>query len=504
MSLRAAERSTGPRGTILSAVVGRTISPRRHRPWWIAYRRTALLCDLLAVGTAMTVATLLRFEDAARTTVVGVDWLSYPVIAAVIGAFWILVLVIRRAYSHHVLGFGDEEYRTIAHATFVLFGGLSMVAVLFQVDVARGFLAIALPLGLVLLFGGRWGMRQWLVRRRGAGAMLEDSLLIGSRDAVTWTAERIRRIPAAGYRVSAVVCAEPDAPDTVALSDGTVLANLRHWDRLGRLLEETGLRTVVVADDVHTDRAFLRHLSWQFEDSDVQLVLTSRLTDVVGPRIHWQPVEGLPLMAVDTPRFTGAKYVLKRAFDLVVAGTGLVLALPLLLLAGLAVKLQDGGPVLYRQERVGIDGSTFTMFKLRSMREGAHEDQPSLRAVNQASGHLFKLHGDPRVTPVGRLLRVWSVDELPQLVNVLRGDMAVVGPRPQLADEVAQLPEHLLRRLKVKPGITGPWQVGGRSSLSAEESARLDLSYVENWSLVGDAIIVLKTVKAVLTRNGAY
>ena len=272
--------------------------------------------------------------------------------------------------------------------------------------------------------------------------------------------------------------------------------------RGGRWLVAVG--TVAVAWYLFGGALALRRLSSQLENSDVQLVLTSRLTDVVGPRIHWQPVEGLPLMAVDTPQFTGAKYALKRVSDVVVASVGLVLVLPLLALAALAVKLQDGGPVLYRQERVGIDGTVFTMYKLRSMHVGAHEEQASLRSGNQAAGPLFKLRGDPRVTPVGRLLRVWSVDELPQLVNVVRGDMAMVGPRPQLASEVAQLPDHLLRRLKVKPGITGPWQVGGRSCLSAEESARLDLSYVENWSLVGDAIIVLKTVKAVLTRNGAY
>ncbi|MDO4919660.1 sugar transferase [Kocuria sp.] len=504
MSLREAAHDWSSRHTVLAAALGCDAGSRPHRPWWVTYRRFALLCDLLAVGLAMALANILRFTHAASTTVVGVTWLTYPAISALIAACWVLALGMRRAYSRHLLGFGDEEYRAIAHATFVLFGGLSMVAVLLRVDVARGFLAIALPLGLLLLVLGRWGMRQVLVRRRRSGAMLEDSLLIGSREAVTWTAEHIRGVPAAGYRVRAVVCPEPGAPETLVLGDGTSLPNLRDRDRIPELLERTGMRSVIVADDVHTDRAFLRHLSWQLEDSDVHLVLTSRLTDVAGPRIHWRPVEGLPLMTVDTPRFTGAKYALKRAFDLVVAVLGVVLSLPLLVLAGLAVKLQDGGPVLYRQERVGIDGRVFTMYKLRSMREGAAAEQARLHPANQGAGPLFKLHDDPRVTPVGRVLRTWSVDEMPQLFNVLRGDMAVVGPRPQLASEVAQLPEHMLRRLKVKPGITGPWQVGGRSSLSAEESARLDLSYVENWSLVGDAIIVLKTAKAVLTRNGAY
>ena len=502
MSLRELDRGEHPRGATTPPVRG--TGRRASRPWWVPYRQAAVLSDVVAVTTAMAVANVARFDDAASsTTVVGVDWLTYPAISALIGVSWIIALAASRAYSHHRLGFGDEEYRALAHATFVLFGGLSMIAVLLLIDVARGFLAIALPLGVFLLFLGRWILRQVLVRRRAAGAMLEDSLLIGSQRAVTWTAEHIRRIPAAGYRVAAVVCAEPDAPDGLTLSDGTRLPNLRRWDRIMDLLDETGIRTVIVADDVPTDRRFLRQLSWQFEGTDVQLVLTSRLTDVAGPRIHWRPVEGLPLMAVDTPQFSGAKYALKRAFDLVIAATVLLVTLPLLLVTALAVKLQDGGPVLYRQERVGIDGTAFTMCKFRSMRPGADEELAHLTEANRACAPLFKVPDDPRVTRVGRIIRAWSVDELPQLVNVLRGDMAVVGPRPQLPREVAQLPQHVLRRLKVKPGITGPWQVGGRSELSAEESTRLDLSYVENWSLVGDAIIVLKTVKAVLTRHGA-
>lgn len=502
MSLRELDRGERPRGATTPPARGP--GRRASRPWWVPYRRAAVLSDVVAVTTAMAVANIARFDHAASsTTVVGVDWLTYPAISALIGVSWLIALAASRAYSHHRLGFGDEEYRALAHATFVLFGGLSMIAVLLLIDVARGFLAIALPLGVFLLFLGRWILRQVLVRRRAAGAMLEDSLLIGSQRAVTWTAEHIRRIPAAGYRVAAVVCAEPDAPDGLTLSDGTRLPNLRRWDRIMDLLDETGIRTVIVADDVPTDRRFLRQLSWQFEGTDVQLVLTSRLTDVAGPRIHWRPVEGLPLMAVDTPQFSGAKYALKRAFDLVIAATVLLVTLPLLLVTALAVKLQDGGPVLYRQERVGIDGTAFTMCKFRSMRPGADEELAHLTEANRACAPLFKVPDDPRVTRVGRIIRAWFVDELPQLVNVLRGDMAVVGPRPQLPREVAQLPQHVLRRLKVKPGITGPWQVGGRSELSAEETTRLDLSYVENWSLVGDAIIVLKTVKAVLTRHGA-
>ena len=229
------------------------------------------------------------------------------------------------------------------------------------------------------------------------------------------------------------------------------------------------------------------------------------MTDVAGPRIHWRPVEGLPLMTVDTPQFSGAKYALKRASDVAGALLGLILTLPLLLLTALAVKLQDGGPVLYRQERVGIDGTRFRMFKFRSMYVDAEERLAALAAANESEGRvLFKMKDDPRVTRPGRWLRRYSVDELPQLLNVLNGSMSLVGPRPPLAAEVDRYEQHVHRRLRVRPGLTGLWQVSGRSDLSWEQSVRLDLYYVENWSLVQDLLILLRTFKAVFTSEGAY
>ncbi|RLZ03832.1 hypothetical protein CWC38_03715 [Kocuria tytonicola] len=297
MSLGEARNPVGSRSSLLRAVMGRDVSPRPHHPWWVPYRRLALLCDVLAVGTAMVVATTLRPDGAASVAETGVAWLSPPFLATLIGASWILALVVCGAYSHALLGIGGDEYRRVAHAAFMLGGVLSAVAVLMRMDVARGFLFTALSLGVVLLLVGRRGMRQVLVRMRRGGAMIEDSLLIGSRAGVTWAAERIRATPAAGYRVSAIACAEPDAPGALALADGTVVCNLRHWDRLPQLLDETGLRTVIVADDVHTDRALLRHLSERVGDFDAQLVLTNQLADVLGPRAHLRPVQGLPLMA---------------------------------------------------------------------------------------------------------------------------------------------------------------------------------------------------------------
>lgn len=474
---------------------------RPQEEWWRGYRAAVIALDVMVVGLALVIANIVRFSGE-HISVVGLQSFTYPILSLLVGAGWIVLLLGSRSYSNHVLGVGDTEYRKVISATFLLFGGLSMAAVLFQFDFARGFLGIALPLGLLFLLISRWVMRQLLVRKRGRGDLMDKVLLVGSPAAVRWTAERINRTPGAGYGIQAVACGSECSH--ITLQDGTELPNVGHMEDTVDHLITTGLRTVIVADDLQADRKFLRQLSWQLEDTTVQLVVTSRLTDVTGPRIHWRPVEGLPLMTVDTPRYSGFKYVLKRGFDLVCSTAVLVLASPVLLVTALVIKMEDHGPVFYRQKRVGINGRSFTMTKFRSMRADADQVKEQLFETNEGSGPLFKMRSDPRVTQVGRVIRKLSIDELPQLFDVLRGDMSLVGPRPQLPEEVAMLAPHQRRRLKVKPGITGPWQVGGRSNLPADETVRLDLTYVENWSLSGDVIILLKTVKAVLARDGAY
>ena len=234
------------------------------------------------------------------------------------------------------------------------------------------------------------------------------------------------------------------------------------------------------------------------------MAIASRMTDVAGPRIHWRPIEGLPLMSVEMPRYSGLKYSLKRLFDIVVATGMLLLLSPVLLLIALAVRLDSPGPIFFRQSRVGVNGSLFKMTKFRSMVVDAEECLAALEAQNEGSGLLFKMKDDPRITRVGNVLRRYSLDELPQLFDVVAGSMSLVGPRPPLPREVEGYETHVHRRLNVKPGITGPWQVGGRSNLTWEESIRKDLYYVENWSLSGDLVILFKPVRAVLASDGAY
>ena len=261
---------------------------------------------------------------------------------------------------------------------------------------------------------------------------------------------------------------------------------------------------MIVAGQFGGGSQTIRQLSWDLEGTATELVLTSRLADVAGPRIHFRPVEGLPLLHVEIPTFDGWRHVLKRTFDIVFAGTALVLFAPVLLIIAIFIRLDDGGPVFFRQTRCGRDGGTFEMIKFRSMVKAAEQDLAGLLDRDEGAGVLFKMRNDPRVTHVGRVLREHSLDELPQFWNIFVGDMSVVGPRPPLVCEVEAYEGNVRRRLMIKPGLTGLWQISGRSDLSWEESVRLDLYYVENWSLTGDLMIVWRTAKTLITAKGAY
>jgi exopolysaccharide biosynthesis polyprenyl glycosylphosphotransferase len=249
----------------------------------------------------------------------------------------------------------------------------------------------------------------------------------------------------------------------------------------------------------------VKRLSWGLTPGAEHLVVAPSLIDVGGPRIRTRPVASLPLIHVETPRFEGRKLFAKRTFDLLASATLLLLLSPVLIAVAIAVKLSSPGPVFFAQERVGIKGKLFKMLKFRSMVVDAEQRLADLQAQRDAGNSvMFKMKDDPRVTPIGRVLRRYSLDELPQLINVLLGSMSLVGPRPPLPREVEAYDQHVNRRFLVKPGVTGLWQVSGRSSLPWEETVRLDLYYVENWSLTGDIVILWRTLRAVARRDGAY
>jgi exopolysaccharide biosynthesis polyprenyl glycosylphosphotransferase len=330
--------------------------------------------------------------------------------------------------------------------------------------------------------------------------------VVGARDDVEYVIEQISRNPGAGYRVDgAAIDDEGGAPV------GGLLGRHSEQVRIVARLDDVALAAqtmdvdaVVVAGHPRRDGDFVKSLAWQLEGSHAELVLASRLADVAGPRIHFRPVEGLPLVHVELPQFEGGKHVVKRGLDIVVSAIALLLLLPAFAILAVLVRHDSPGPAFFSQARVGRNGKTFRMFKFRSMAVDAESRLDELIALNEGAGALFKLRSDPRVTGVGRVIRKYSLDELPQLWNVLIGDMSLVGPRPPLQREVEVYENRVCRRLFIKPGLTGMWQVNGRSDLDWEEGVRLDLYYVENWSLTGDLVLLWRTVKVLLNSNGAY
>ncbi|HEY5857821.1 MAG TPA: sugar transferase [Aldersonia sp.] len=471
--------------------------------WQARYERRLLTTDVACVVGAIAVAQYVRFGADQFLNTGPVD---YTVFSVLFAALWLAMLSIFRTRSPRVIGEGAEEYRRIVVASLGTFGLIAMVALLAKVDLARGYLAVALPIGLGALLASRALWRAHVLRVRREGGYQTAVLVVGDHRGVETLARSFVDSPRTGYAVVGA-CVPRFAHlghRSIEIGDHAIPV-LGDTDAVLDAVAASGADTVAVTATEHLGVRGMRKLSWDLERLDVDLVVSPGVIDVAGPRLSMRPVAGLPLVHVEKPQYHGAQRFQKRAFDVVFAGAALTLLAPLLLAVAIAVKATSRGPVLYRAERIGLDGKPFQMLKFRSMVVDADKMADSLLARNESRGGvLFKIRDDPRVTRIGKILRRTSVDELPQFVNVLRKEMSVVGPRPPLRREVATYDGEVHRRLLVRPGITGLWQVSGRSNLSWEESVRLDLSYVENWSLVGDIVIVLKTIRAVAGSDGAY
>jgi exopolysaccharide biosynthesis polyprenyl glycosylphosphotransferase len=475
--------------------------PESHL-WRSSYIRRLRAFDTLVVIGAVALAQTLRFGGLTNPKLAGPTAVDYLVVSASMTAVWLAALAIYRTRATQVVGSGLEEYRRVWTATLSVFGIIAVVSTVFRLDIARGYLAIALPVGLVALTTNRWLWRKYLMRGRRDGDFMNSVLAVGRTDSIEALAQSLVRSPGDGYRLVGV-CAPGLPRDRMHIPIiGDVSAYPYDGDIASAVLQ-SGADTVVLTSG-HLDPDEIRDLSWQLEKVNVDLVVSPGMVDVAGPRLTVRQVGGLPLLHVDKPQYDGAKRFLKRAFDLCFSAMVLLVAAPILLAAAIAIKLNSRGPVFYRSERIGLDGRSFRMIKFRSMVVDADERLADVVHLNQGGGILFKIRQDPRVTPVGRFLRRYSIDELPQFINVLLRDMSVVGPRPPLRSEVESYDVQVRRRLLVRPGITGLWQVSGRSDLSWEESVRLDLSYVENWSMLTDLAIAAKTASAVWRGSGAY
>jgi exopolysaccharide biosynthesis polyprenyl glycosylphosphotransferase len=474
---------------------------RRQRDWRRSYARRLGITDFVAlVWVVFGVQFLWLGADGDATAIRQPGEaplaVNYTIISILLVGLWALALRFGGTRNYRVVGQGSTEYKLVADASGRLFGLVAIVAFIFKIDLARGYILLAFPVGILVLLFFRWAWRQWLAVEREQGRFASNVLLIGSEQSVRHIATQLARDTSAGYKV---VGAWVKGVPAGAVIDDVPVRTSGESDSIVEALDSFGADTVVVTSSDALSAAELRELSWQLVPGVHHLVLAPSLTDVGGPRIHTRPVAGLPLIHVETPRSEGWKKYGKRSLDIVGSGLLLlVLSVPLLLVA-LAVKVTSSGPVLYRQERVGLNGEPFEMLKFRSMKENADAELHRLLAAQGTEGKpLFKVKDDPRLTPIGKALRKYSIDEFPQLLNVLKGEMSLVGPRPQREAEVALYDNTAFRRLLIKPGMSGLWQVSGRSELSWEDSIRLDLYYVENWSLMGDFVILWRTCRAVV------
>ncbi|MFJ2532717.1 MULTISPECIES: sugar transferase [Microbacterium] len=488
-----------PRAT--KSVTRTVVTPRpsatleRRRQWERRYRMRLRTTDAAVILFAMGLTAAV--ELATGVSVPEVLRNGIP-----LAALWYLMLSALHTRDAALFRASATEYRGVAHATGLAFGIIAIVAVLLAWKSMQLTLLLGLPVGVLTLLVTRWLWRHWLQKQRTQGRFASRTLVVGNRDDVEYVVRTLHPIGASGYQVVGATLLDGNARDIVI--DDTRFPVLGNVNSVSSVAAEVGADTIIVASRPEGEPEFVKQLSWQLEGTAAELVLSSRLTDVAGPRISFAPVEGLPLIQVQIPTYEGGQHLLKRALDVAVATLALI---PIGLLApvlALLIKMDSPGPVFFFQERVGRDGRRFKMVKFRSMKTDAEKQLAMLKEQNEGAGLLFKMKDDPRVTRVGKVLRKLSLDELPQFWNVLIGDMSVVGPRPPLPSEVTAYDGTVFRRLYIKPGITGLWQVSGRSDLSWDESVRLDLRYVENWSVMNDLQIMWRTAKVMVQPSGAY
>jgi exopolysaccharide biosynthesis polyprenyl glycosylphosphotransferase len=474
-----------------------TVSERRGRAvsglamWTRVYLRRAAMVDFGAGVVCSTVALQIRFDGYISPEYAALS-LGFPLL-------WVMALWFSGAYDSRYVGTGSDEFRKVLNAGVTLTAGLAILSYAINTELSREYLLLTMPSVTVLDLIARLVLRKRLHHQRALGRCMSTVLAVGHEVAVSDLIAELRRDTYHGLSVVATCLTGKSESREVA--GVPVFGGL---DDVASAVRRSGADTVAVLSSSELDGITLRQLAWELEKTGTDLCVAPALLDVAGPRTTIRPTAGLTLLHVDHPQLSGPRQVLKEVFDRAMAGMALIMLAPLLAAVAVAIKLSDAGPALFTQIRVGKDGHPFKIYKFRTMVVDAEKRLAELKASNEFDGVLFKMRRDPRVTAVGARLRKWSLDELPQLINVFRGEMSLVGPRPALPDEAARYADHVRRRLVVKPGLTGMWQVSGRSDLTWDETVRLDLRYVENWSLALDLQILWKTISVIFKGSGAY
>jgi exopolysaccharide biosynthesis polyprenyl glycosylphosphotransferase len=462
--------------------------------WTRAYLRQALLVDVATGFIASTAALGIRFDGHISG--------EYALLSIAFPALWVAALRLSGAYDARFIGTGSDEFRKILNAGVTLTAAMALFSYMINTELSREYLLVTMPSVTVLGMVSRYAKRKALHHKRAAGKCMSAVVAVGYEPAVADLVNELRRDSYHGLKVVATCIAgtasEVDKVAGIPVFGGVAV------DEIADAVSRSGADAVAVLSCPEIDGAQLRQLAWELEKTGTDLCVAPALLDVAGPRTTVRPTAGLTLLHVDHPQLSGPRQVLKGLFDRFMAAMALLLLSPVLVAVAIAIKLTDKGPALFTQTRVGKDGTPFKIYKFRTMVVDAEARLAELMPANDLDGVLFKLRRDPRITPIGAKLRKYSIDEFPQFINVLKGEMSLVGPRPALPSEAAKYVDHVHRRLVVRPGLTGMWQVNGRSELSWEESVRLDLRYVENWSFALDLQILWKTIAVILKGSGAY
>ncbi len=456
--------------------------------WKPSLRKNISVIDFFSLLFAVTLILTLRFPQTWQGQLSAYE-IRNIFLALLVLVSWLFFLWFNGSRDTNILGFGADEYKRLINATLFSFTSIAFISYIFKLEISRAFILLVFPFGLITLFISRRILRRRLLKARSEGRYLSKVLLLhsGENDPVE---SRLSIASHAGF----------DVVYKVQTLEGSKL----DFKQIAATALENNCDQIMVGQSAIISAAELRKLGWALEETSIDLIVAPAVTEIAGPRLKVSNVEGLPLLHLEQPVFSGVSRVTKRLLDLVLSVIGLIVISPFLLIVVLMIKFYDRGSIFYTQKRIGQNNKEFSVYKFRTMYEGSHEQRGKVMAETNKDPRLAKDPQDPRVTKPGLFLRRWSIDEIPQIINVLKGEMSLVGPRPPLAEEVNQYEKSEKRRLLVKPGLTGLWQVSGRSELDWEDAVRLDLYYVENWSLTLDILIIIRTAAAVWRGEGAY
>ena len=486
---------------------------RRTPKWRYAFVVSLFISDVVVMLLALLIGFI--FNPYAYDTLVG----DFPItgVAAVLCLIWVICLVFAGTYKRHAMAEGYGLYTSIINATLFTIVLSSCAAFMFELNTFPRTVLIIVPIIACLIeVIARWLLRRSLHRNRRKGKCKYATVVVGSPEGINKTLRTLQNYTALGYDAIAVcpIVTDPDNPDNVVsakylpdedIPDAGQLKVVAFNSHFPRTSERLGAQAVLVADVLSRDSTILHGLSLAVESLGMELAVSVSLADIGGHRLYLRNTTEQPILTASLPQYKATTYAVKRIIDIILSLLAIIISSPVMLVVAILIKMDDGGPIFFKQKRIGLHGVPFTMYKFRSMVTNAEELKKQLaEEYGQTDRFIFKLKDDPRITRIGKFIRKTSLDEFPQFFNILKSDMSFVGPRPALPDEVARYGSLYSTRLLVKPGLTGPWQISGRSDLSKEQAEYLDVSYIENWSITGDLAIMVKTVMVVLRGTGSY